>query len=149
MTLRKSTIKHEEAMKQKTIQKTLYVKFGGLAEMGRNFISAWHKAEKSQKIIEKDIITFDDLTSLLRILSNTRLKLIHMLSQMGCVSVRQLSQQLERDYHGVHKDVMLLNEHKFITKRDNKFYVPWSKISIPNVDMVLNELVRNKHKKAS
>ena len=149
MISRKSAIKHEKDMKQKTIQKTLYIKFGGFTEMGKNFINAWHKAEKGQRIIEKDLITFDDLTSLLKILSNTRLDLIHVLSKTGCASIRQLSRQLERDYHGVHKDVILLNKYKFITKKDNKFYVPWSKISIPNVDVVLNELNLGKHKKAS
>jgi len=133
---------------KKTRRETLYVKFGGFKQMGKRFIDAWHQAEKGQKIIEKNLITFDDFTSLSKVLSNTRLQLLLTLNKIGFASVRQISHQLNRDYHGVHRDVKLLEAHKFIAKKEDKFYIPWEKISIPNVDVVLNGVEQGR-KKAS
>ena len=75
------------------------VHIGGLDDMGRRFIDAWHAVEAAQSV-ERDNVTFLTLEAFLAAMSPKRLELMRHLRREGPMSVRRLSQQLLRDRIG-------------------------------------------------
>lgn len=103
---------------------------GSLEESEKRFIAAWHAAEKHNKTISPHgFLTFNDFETLLKILTPKRLILLKFLRNAGGLSIRALSQQLERDYSNVHSDVNQLINCGLIEKDSSaKIFVPWSEI---------------------
>ena len=99
------------------------------AQANREFIDAWRRAENGKIKRPEERIYFLEAATLLKVLSNRRLGLLHLLYEHGALSIRRLSKLLHRDYHNVHDDVRLLKQTGLIqqTGKDT-IGVPWDKI---------------------
>jgi predicted transcriptional regulator len=92
------------------------VHIGGLDDMGRRFIDAWHAAEAGNPV-NRDNVTFLTLEAFMAAMSPKRLELMRHLRRQGAMSVRRLSQQLARDYKSVHREVAMLASAGLIERR--------------------------------
>lgn len=133
----------EVSMSNKTIKLTV----GSLEDLGKEFISTWHDAEKG-KISKKDNvekILFKDETVFFKTLTASRFALLRKLHSLGKSSIRALSKELNRDYKNVYDDVKILCSIDLILQdSDGKYYVPWESI-VTEIPLVLNnKLVRKK-----
>ena len=67
---------------------------------------------------------------LLKVLTPNRWRLLRALRSGGPISVRALAQALDRDYRGVHADVVLLSDAGLIEKsKQGAVFVPWTRIT--------------------
>lgn len=99
---------------------------GNLNQAGNRFIETWRKMEQGELVESQEYLTFDDLGTLLRVLTPTRWTLLRFLRKEGPMSVRALSKSLERDYKNVHRDVRELERISLVTRaKDGKIMVPW------------------------
>lgn len=98
-------------------------------EMNKDFINAWHKAEKGETEEAEEHLYFEDAGSLLKVLSDQRLILLSSLFRLGHMSIKALSKKLNRDYKNVHTDVQILIKAGLIKiDSSKKIFVPWHKI---------------------
>jgi predicted transcriptional regulator len=66
----------------------------------------------------------------LRVLTPNRWALLRALRASGASSIRALSKALDRDYRGVHADVMALIDAGLIERNDSgEISVPWSRVT--------------------
>lgn len=112
-------------MKQQKIE----IGIGNAKESYQRFIDAWHKAE-SKEITEVEVhLNFEDLETLVTVLTTKRLELLKTLRKQGPMSVRSLSKALERDYKNVHVDAAALEAVDLIQRDDNGLiFSPWDVI---------------------
>lgn len=98
-------------------------------DMNQAFIKAWERAEQGTQPAGEQHLYFEDAASLLKILSNQRLRLLSTLLRTGPSSIRALAGELKRNYKNVHSDVQILLIAGLI-RRDNqaKIFVPWQRI---------------------
>ncbi len=96
--------------------------------MNQAFISAWKKAEQGEQPAEEQHLYFEDAASLLKVLSNQRLRLLSTLLRTGPVSIRSLAGELQRNYKNVHSDVQLLLTAGLIRRDNQKIFAPWQRI---------------------
>ncbi len=96
-------------MKQQKIE----IGIGTAKESYQRFIDAWHKAESGDTKNVEVHLNFEDLETLVSVLTTKRLELLKALRKQGPMSVRALSKALERDYKNVH--VSLVANEKFNT----------------------------------
>jgi predicted transcriptional regulator len=94
-------------------------------------IDAWHRAERGEPPEEPvHRIYFQDLETLLRVLSVRRLELLKALRKAGPMNVRALAKLLGRDYKNVHQDVARLEKLGLIERSGKQaVMVPWESIS--------------------
>jgi predicted transcriptional regulator len=87
----------------------LKITVGGdvLAEAGRRFIDAWHRAERGEDFCERHL-AFENWNTLARVMTGKRAELIGYVRRNEVTSVRQLAAALGRDYSNVHADVKAL-----------------------------------------
>jgi predicted transcriptional regulator len=98
-----------------------------LNNMGSRFIAAWRAAETGSDIA-RDHITFLSFETFMAALSPKRLALMRHLRHQGPMSVRRLSQQLERDYKSVHREVAMLLTAGLIERRaKDEVAVTWDR----------------------
>ncbi len=98
-------------------------------KVNREFIEAWHKAEKKSIETAEENLYFIDPTTFFRVLTKRRIALLKALHSQGVSSIRQLSRILKRDYKNVYQDVQLLKKAGLIYQDDMKrIYVPWDKL---------------------
>jgi predicted transcriptional regulator len=92
----------------------------------KDFITAWKRAEGGQHVEAEYKLNFENLETLLKTLTTGRWVLLKTLRKCGPMSIRKLSNELNRDYKNVHTDVGLL-EHMGLIDRteDDKIEVPW------------------------
>jgi len=99
-------------------------------ESAKDFIDAWHRAERG-KAPEEPVhrVYFQDLETLLRVLSARRLEILKSLHKAGPLSIRALAKMLARDYKNVYQDVTILEKLGLI-ERSGKgaVMVPWERI---------------------
>jgi len=75
-------------------------------------------------------LVFATMDQLLGVLTPNRWKLIQTLHKAGPMSIRALAKLLERDYRGVHADIVKLMEYDLVTRNAAKrVFVPWDKIT--------------------
>lgn len=93
------------------------------------FVDAWHRAEKDE-IQEAEVhLNFEDLTTLLSLLTPRRLGILKHLRREGSMSIRALSKELDRDYKNVHSDVRALEEAELLERtKDGHVQAPWDVI---------------------
>lgn len=99
-------------------------------ESAQEFVEAWKKAEKGI-IPEEPVqrIYFQDLPTLLRILTPRRLDLLKRLYDQGPMSIRALAKMLQRDYKNVHQDVKALEQTGLVFRTSEQtISVPWGRI---------------------
>jgi predicted transcriptional regulator len=98
-------------------------------DMNQAFINAWKKAERGEQPLDEQHLYFEDAATLLKVLSNQRLRLLSMLLRIGPASIRALGKELQRNYKNVHSDVQLLLTAGLIRRdNQNKIFVPWQRI---------------------
>lgn len=90
-----------------------------------DFVKAWKRAEKNEIHEAEQHLRFENLESLLKVLSPARWVLLKKLRINGPMSIRALSKELERDYKNVHTDVRTLENVGLIEKINGKIKVPW------------------------
>ncbi|HEX4113157.1 MAG TPA: hypothetical protein VH020_11530 [Stellaceae bacterium] len=73
----------------------------------RNFVDAWHRAERGKKFREHHL-AFESWDALARVLTGKRMDLLRYVRRHKIPSVRALAKALGRDYSNVHADVQAL-----------------------------------------
>ena len=76
-------------------------------EASKNFIDAWHRAERGETFRERHL-AFQSWDTLARVLTNKRMELLHYVRRNKVASIRALAKALDRDYSNVHADVKAL-----------------------------------------
>ena len=111
------------------MRKKINIGIGSLEAAGRRFVDVWHAVEQGQPVARREVLTFDDLNTLLRVLSSTRWTLLRTLRREGPMSVRALAKMLVRDYKNVHRDVRTLESVGLISRNQQKLVVvPWDTV---------------------
>ncbi len=102
----------------------------GADESAQEFVKAWRRAETGQAAEEPvERLYFQDLGTLLQVLTPRRLELLRELHHAGPTSVRALARLLRRDYKNVHQDVEVLERAGLITRNpDRRLIAPWEKV---------------------
>jgi len=76
-------------------------------EASKNFIDAWHRAERGETFRERHL-AFESWDTLARVLTNKRMELLHYVRRNKVASIRALAKALDLDYSNVHADVKAL-----------------------------------------
>jgi predicted transcriptional regulator len=76
-------------------------------EASRQFIDAWHRAERGETFQERHL-AFENWDTLARVLTGKRMELLRYVRRNNVTSVRALAKALKRDYSNVHADVRAL-----------------------------------------
>jgi predicted transcriptional regulator len=94
---------------RKTPMRDVKVTVGGAfkAEASRQFIDAWHRAERGETFHERHL-AFENWDTLARVLTGKRVELLGYVRRNNVTSVRALAKALNRDYSNVHADVKAL-----------------------------------------
>jgi predicted transcriptional regulator len=100
---------------------------GGVADMGERFSDAWKRAGAGKRVDETHV-TFLDMQTLLEALSPRRLALLKHVHRHGAESVKDLADQLERDYKNVHQDVAVLENAGLLIRDGRKLAAPWDEL---------------------
>lgn len=75
-------------------------------------------------------LAFERMEGLLRVLTANRWRLLRRLRTDGASSIRALAKALERDYRGVHADVVALVDAGLVERDpDGRISVPWTRIT--------------------
>lgn len=106
------------------MSKQVKVHVGTLEEMGKRFVSAWHRLEGGEKVRERHV-TFPDLPALLSALSPKRLELLRDVHRQPAPSVKALAERLGRDYKRVHEDVETLAASGLLNREDGGVSAPY------------------------
>ena len=92
----------------------------------KGFIDTWKRAERGEKVEAEQRLNFENLNTLLKILTSGRWVLLKILRKKGPMSVRALSKELGRNYKNVHTDVRRLEQIGLIGRTiDSRIEVPW------------------------
>jgi predicted transcriptional regulator len=101
---------------------------GTIDDMGRRFVSAWHRLENGQKVRETHL-TFPDLQALLKALSPKRLELLQAVHKQPAPSIKALAIRLRRDYKRVYEDVETLAASGLLLRQDGGVSAPYDAIT--------------------
>jgi len=108
----------------------LSISIKGARQSAREFSEAWRRAEQgkpAEQPIER--LYFEDLATMLKVLTPRRLEMIKVLHEIGPVSVRALAGTIKRDYKNVHHDIQVLERVGLVTRSaDGRLAAPWKKI---------------------
>jgi len=108
------------------MKKKVKIEVGDLDQSAKRFVEAWKKAEKGKSLESQEYITFDDMETLLRVLTSPRWTLLRFLRREGPMRIRRLSKALTRNYKNVHKDVKALKRVGLAAPvTEDKVMVPW------------------------
>jgi len=108
------------------MKKQIRIGVGDAVSSAKYFIDAWKRAERGEKVVTAQKLTFENLETLLKTLTPKRWLLLKTLRRKGATSIRSLSNELSRDYKNVHTDVRLLEGLGLIERtEDNQVKVPW------------------------
>src|SRR5690606_12826323 len=100
---------------------------GTIDDMGRRFVSAWHRLENGEKVRETHL-TFPDLQALLKALSPKRLELLQAVHKEPAPSIKALAIRLRRDYKRVTEDVETLTASGLLQRQDGGVSAPYDAI---------------------
>ena len=94
------------------------------------FIDVWHRAAEGEDVEPEVHLNFEDLSSLMSVLTPKRLELLKELRASGPSSVRGLSKRLRRDYKNVHVDCAELERVDLIGRDEAGLLIaPWDVIN--------------------
>jgi len=110
--------------------KEIYAQVGSLDNMGSDFIRAWHAAAKGNQSGPREVIYFDTIADMHRVLSVKRIELLNRLHVAGALSIYALAKLLERSYKNVHTDTKLLEQYGLIVKDGDKMTAPYVMIHV-------------------
>lgn len=108
----------------------LDIRIGNAKDAARDFVEAWHRAERDESEETTDTrLYFENLETLLKALTPRRWTLLRTLRREGPMSVRALAQILSRDYKNVHGDVRELERVGLLSRTEEEHVmVPWETI---------------------
>jgi predicted transcriptional regulator len=106
-------------------QRKVRVHVESLAESGRRFVDAWHRAERGEKVREEHL-SFESLEALLATLSPKRIELVRFVRQQPNQSIAAIARALGRDYRRVHGDVRALQAAGLLEEDDNGLRAPFA-----------------------
>jgi len=106
--------------------KEIYAQVGSLDKMGSNFIRTWHAAEKNKPVEPGEVIYFDTIAEMYRVLSVKRIELLNRLHTAKALSIYGLAKLLERSYKNVHTDTKILEQYGLIVKEGDKITAPYA-----------------------
>jgi predicted transcriptional regulator len=98
-------------MKKKKERHELQVHTGeSIDDMGRRFVDAWHRAERSELTPEnaERHVGFENFETFAQVMTPKRLALLRHVHRHPARSIRALAAALGRDYRRVHADVEAL-----------------------------------------
>jgi len=112
------------------MDKNIRVEIRGEDESAQEFVKAWQRAEAGEPAEEPlERLYFQDLGTLLQVLTPRRLELLKELHDAGPESVRALAKMLKRDYKNVHRDVQALEQVGLLVRTaDKRLSAPWEKV---------------------
>jgi predicted transcriptional regulator len=110
------------------MSKRVDIHVGTLDDMGRRFVSAWHRLESGEKVRETHL-TFPDLQALLKALSPKRLELLQAVHRNPAPSIKALAVRLRRDYKRVYEDVETLTASGLLQREDGSVSAPYDAIT--------------------
>ncbi|MBV8137591.1 MAG: hypothetical protein JO121_18485 [Deltaproteobacteria bacterium] len=112
------------------MKKQLSVSIKGARESAQEFVEAWRRADQGkppEHPIER--LYFEDLSTMLKVLTPGRLEVLKVVHQVGPVSVRALAGRMKRDYKNVHHDLEVMERVGLVARSaDGKLTAPWKKI---------------------
>jgi predicted transcriptional regulator len=112
------------------MKKQLSISIKGAGESANEFVEAWRRAQQgkpAEQPIER--LYFEDLATMLKVLTPRRLEVLKVLHAIGPVSVRALAGRIKRDYKNVHHDLQVLERVGLVTRSaDGRLIAPWKKI---------------------
>jgi predicted transcriptional regulator len=110
------------------MSKRVKVHVGTLEDMGKRFVSAWHRLEGGERVRERHV-TFPDLPSMLSALTPKRLELLRDVHREPAPSVKALAERLGRDYKRVHEDVEALAASGLLQRERGRVSAPYDAIT--------------------
>jgi len=112
------------------MDKVIKVEIRGAEESAQEFVKAWRRAEAGEPAeMPTTRLYFQDLGTLLQVLTPRRLELLRRLHDGGPESVRGLAKKLARDYKNVYHDVQALERVGLISRTaDKRLSAPWDKV---------------------
>ena len=110
------------------MSKRIKANVGTLDDMGKRFVSAWHRIEHGEKVRERHV-TFPDLSAMLNALSPKRLELLRDVHREPASSVKALADRLGRDYKRVHEDVETLAASGLLQRDEGRVSAPYDAIT--------------------
>ena len=106
--------------------KKIHIGVSDSTSTARDFIDAWKRAERGEKVEIQQRLNFENIETLLKALTPGRWALLKTSRTKGSMSIRALAKALDRDYKNVYKDVRRLESIGLIGRtQDNKIEVPW------------------------
>lgn len=108
----------------------LQIGIGGAKETAQGFVEAWRSVKKGKTpAAPEEQLYFEDLDTLLKVLSPQRWSLLRTLKKQGPTSVRSLAKALGRDYKTVHTNSKVLESAGLIARTDRGLVmVPWTTV---------------------
>ncbi len=101
-----------------------------IGAFARRSVDMARRLDRGERRRGKAHISFENMETLLGVLSPNRWMLLRRLRSTGPSSIRALAKALHRDYRGVHADVTVLIDAGLIARdEDGKVSVPWSRIT--------------------
>jgi predicted transcriptional regulator len=112
------------------VKKQISISIKAAGESANEFVEAWRRTEQGRRPEQPiERLYFEDLATMLKVLTPRRLEVLKVLHQTGPVSVRQLAGRMKRDYKNVHHDLQVLERVGLVTRSaDGKLAAPWKKI---------------------
>jgi len=102
----------------------------GTRESAYEFVEAWRRAEPGQSVTQPiERLYFEDLATMLKVLTPRRLGALKVVHEIGPVSIRVLAGRMKRDYKNVHHDLQVLERAGLVTRSpDGRLSAPWNRI---------------------
>ena len=102
----------------------------GASESAEEFIQAWQQNQRKERIEQRiERLYFEDLATMLKVLTPRRLEMLKLLHQIGPSSIRAVAGRLRRDYKNVHTDLQVLQRVGLVARSaDGRLSAPWKKI---------------------
>jgi len=110
--------------------KEIYAQVGTLNNMGSDFVRAWHVAEGNKSDEPREVIYFDTIADMYRVLSVKRIELLNRLHTAKALSIYGLAKLLERSYKNVHTDTKILEQYGLIVRDGDKITAPYVMIHV-------------------
>jgi len=101
---------------------------GGERETAAGFVEAWRSAKRAKTPHgPEERLFFENLLTLLRVLTPQRWVMLQTLKKQGPASVRSLAKTLGRDYKTVHSSLRILESTGLVSRTDSGLLmVPWT-----------------------
>ena len=102
----------------------------GTTASAREFAEAWQRSDHDRRPAQPvERLYFEDLATLLKVLTPARLEVLKTVHKVGPVSVRAVATKLQRDYKNVHHDLKVLERVGLVIRLpDGKLTAPYEKI---------------------